>query len=212
MDKITVLNNYLPPGAAPVIARWIDYFKCEFKISRSRSTKYGDYRHPFKEAGHRISVNYNLNSYAFLITTVHEFAHLLTWNEHNRKAKPHGQEWKSNFKRMMRPFFEQSTFPPDIRQAIISYLENPSASSCTDLNLFRVLKQYDKKAAGIISIEKLSMNSLFSIQNGRIFRKELLVRKRYRCIEIKTGAIYLFNPLSEVTVIDQGNPPETYIA
>lgn len=201
MDKVTVLNTYLPPGAAPVIARWIDYFKCEFKISRTRTTKHGDYRHPFKNAGHRISVNYNLNSYAFLVTTVHEFAHLLTWNEYKRNAKPHGSEWKSNFKRMMRPFFEQPVFPPDVKHAILNYLENPSASSCTDLNLFRVLKQYDKKVEDIIYIEKLPANSLFSIKNGRVFRKEGLVRKRYRCVEIKTGAVYLFNPLSEVMAI-----------
>lgn len=201
MDKIIVLNNYLPEGAAPIIARWIDYFKCEFKISRSRTTKYGDYRHPFKNEGHRISVNYNLNPYAFLITTVHEFAHLLTWNEHKRKAKPHGQEWKNNFKRMMRPFFEQDIFPLDVKQAIFNYLENPSASSCTDLHLFRALKLYDQKPEGTMFVEKLPANTLFSIKNGRVFRKETLVRKRYRCIEIKTGAVYLFNPMSEVMII-----------
>ncbi len=201
MDKVNVLNSYLPAGAAPVIARWIDYFKCEFKISRSRSTKYGDYRHPFKGAGHRISVNYNLNQYAFLVTTVHEFAHLLTWNEYQRKAKPHGQEWKSNFKRMMRPFFEQDTFPSDVKKAIFNYLENPSASSCTDLHLFRALKEYDTKPEGTMFVEKLPVNTLFALKNGKVFRKEVLVRKRYRCVEIKTGAVYLFNPLSEVLLV-----------
>lgn len=194
---------YMPPAAAPVIARWIDYFNCEFKISRNRNTKYGDYRHPFKDAGHRISVNYNLNPYAFLITTVHEFAHLLTWNEHKRKAKPHGKEWKENFKRMMRPFFEQEIFPLDVKRAIHSYLENPSASSCTDLNLFRALKQYDHKPNGVHTLEKLPLHSLFSIKGGRVFRKESLIRKRYRCVEIKTGAVYLFPPLAEVTLIEQ---------
>ncbi len=189
----------MPSDAAPVIARWIDYFKCEFKISRNRSTKFGDYRHPFKDAGHRISVNYNLNPYAFLITTVHEFAHLLTWNEHKRKAKPHGQEWKDNFKKMMRPFFEQSIFPPDVKQAIVKYLENPAASSCTDLNLFRILKAYDRKAEGVFCVENIEMKALFSIKGGRIFRKECLVRKRYRCVEINTGAVYLFPPLAEVS-------------
>ncbi len=196
------MSNYLPPGAAPVIARWIDYFECEFKVSRNRSTKHGDYRHPFKDAGHRISVNFDLNQYAFLVTTVHEFAHLLTWNEYKRKAKPHGQEWKSNFKRMMRPFFEQSIFPPDILQAIQNYLENPAASSCVDLNLYRKLKQYDKKPEGITSVEKLPMNSKFSLHDGRVFKKESLIRKRYRCVEVKTGAIYLFNALSEVKLVD----------
>ena len=201
MDKVNILERYLPPGAAPVIARWIDYFQCEFKVSRNRNTKYGDYRAPFKNEGHRISVNYNLNQFAFLVTTVHEFAHLLTWNEHKRKAKPHGSEWKSNFKRMMKPFFETSVFPPDVKAAIVNYLENPSASSCTDLNLFRVLQKYDAKSEGLVHVEKILPHGLFSMKNGRVFRKESLVRKRYRCVEVKTGAVYLFNPLAEVMAV-----------
>ena len=205
MDKVSILEKYLPEGTAPIVGRWIDYFQCEFKISRNRNTKYGDYRAPFKESGHRISVNYNLNRYAFLVTTVHEFAHLLTWNEHKRKAKPHGTEWKMNFKKMMRPFFDAHAFPEDVQRAIITYLNNPSASSCTDLNLFRVLRSYDVKPEGdrTVSVEKLPESSLFSMKNGRVFRKEIRIRKRYRCVEIKSGAVYLFSPLAEVIPLSE---------
>ena len=203
MDKVNILEKYLPEGTAPIIARWIDYFQCEFKVSKNRSTKFGDYRHPFKDQGHRISVNYDLNPYAFLVTTVHEFAHLQTWNEHKRKAKAHGTEWKVNFKKMMRPFFEAHAFPDDVQRAIISYLHNPAASSCTDLNLFRVLKVYDVKPveANTISVEKLPLSSLFAMKNGRVFRKDSKVRKRYLCTEVKTGAVYLFSPLAEVMLV-----------
>lgn len=198
MDKVSLLAKYLPEGTAPIIGRWIDYYQCEFKISRNRSSKYGDYRAPFKDSGHRISVNFDLNPYAFLVTTVHEFAHLLTWNEHKRKAKPHGAEWKANFKKMMRPFFDAHSFPEDVQRAIISYLQNPAASSCSDLHLFRTLKQYDQVDQDMITVENLPVNSLFQMKNGRVFRKELQVRKRFRCVEIKTGAVYLFSPLAEV--------------
>ena len=200
MDKAHVLGKYLPQEAVPVILRWIDYFQCEFKISRSRSSKYGDYRPPFKGKPHRISVNNNINQFAFLITTVHEFAHLLTWNEYEQRAKPHGQEWKLNFKRMMKPFFEKDVFPQDISQAIIRYLENPAASSCTDLHLYKTLKRYDAIATGGTTVETLPVNSTFRLKNGRSFRKEAKVRKRFRCVEISTGAVYLFNPLAEVFV------------
>ncbi|HYK75476.1 MAG TPA: SprT-like domain-containing protein [Daejeonella sp.] len=206
MDKVKLLERYLPAAAAPIIARWIDYFQCQFKISKGRNSKYGDYRPPFQGQGHRISVNNNLNSYAFLITTVHEFAHLHTWNEHKNKVKPHGTEWKKNFKRMMRPFFEAGIFPADVHQAIVNYLENPAASSCSDLNLFRVLKRYDVKPAGnptTMSVEKLPLRSLFAMENGRVFRKENIIRKRYRCVEVKTGAVYLFSPLAEVEPLDE---------
>lgn len=198
MDKVKVLEKYVPADAAPVISRWIDYFQCEFRVSRSRNSKLGDYRPPFRGKGHRISVNYNLNPYAFLVTTVHEFAHLQTWNEHNRAAKPHGQEWKDNFRKMMRPFFDRKVFPTDINKAIISYLNNPAASSCSDLNLLRALQKYDQRQDDVVTVERLPADSLFQMKNGRVFRKGAQMRKRFRCVEVKTGLVYLFNPLAEV--------------
>jgi SprT protein len=203
LDKVKVLERYLPPDAAPLIGRWIDYFKCEFKISRNRGTKFGDYRSPYAGKGHRISVNYDLNPYAFLVTTVHEFAHLHTWNEHKQKAKPHGTEWKSNFKKMMQPFFEKDIFPPDIKRAIVSYLDNPAASSCSDLNLYRSLHKYDEVKEAVTTVEKLPMKALFKIKGDRVFRKEEQLRKRFKCVELKTKRIYLFSPVAEVELVEE---------
>jgi SprT protein len=203
LDKVKVLAQYLPPDAAPLIGRWIDYFKCEFKISRNRGTKFGDYRAPFDGKGHRISVNYDLNAYAFLVTTVHEFAHLHTWNEHQHKVKPHGLEWKSNFKKMMQPFFEKNIFPPDVQQAITKYLNNPAASSCSDLNLYRSLRKYDPVKESATTVEKLPMKALFKLKDGRIFRKEEQLRKRFKCVEVKSRRVYLFSPVAEVEIIEE---------
>lgn len=197
MDKASVLAQYMPPEAAPVISRWIDYFQCEFTISKRRTTKLGDYRHPFKGKGHKISVNNNLNPYAFLVTTVHEFAHLLTWNDHQHRVKPHGPEWKHNFKRMMKPFFDLKIFPSEMEQIISTYLHNPAASSCTDLHLARALKRYDAHTTAL-HVEEVPPAAVFSISDGRLFRKEEKVRKRYRCVCLHTGRVYLFNPLAEV--------------
>lgn len=201
MDKIQILARYMPPDAAPLIGRWIDHFKCEFKISRGRSSKFGDYRAPFDGKGHRISVNYNLNPYAFLVTTVHEFAHLHTWNEHKHQAKPHGTEWKNNFKKMMQPFFEKDVFPPDVKQAIVKYLNNPAASSCSDLNLYRSLRMYDAPQESIHTVEKIAANTLFKLKDGRIFQKGEKLRKRYKCVEVATKRVYLFSPVAEVEVL-----------
>lgn len=197
MKKEEILAKYVPIEAAPIIARWIDYFKCDFKVSRGRNTKFGDYRPPYNGENHRISVNFNLNRYAFLVTTVHEFAHLQTWNEYQGRAKPHGMEWKLNFKKMMKPFFEKSVFPTDLQIAICSYLENPAASSCSDLNLYRALKKYDNPSNGV-TVESLPMKSVFKLKNGRTFKKEELLRKRFKCMEIATKRMYLFSPLAEV--------------
>jgi SprT protein len=197
VNKIEVLAQYLPEQAAPIIAKWIDYFQCEFKISKNRATKLGDYRHPFKGNGHKISVNNDLNPYAFLVTTVHEFAHLLTYNDHKNKVKPHGTEWKNNFKRMMKPFFELNIFPEDIHHTITNYLNNPAASSCTDLTLARALKKYDADLA-TNRIEEIPINAVFTLKDGRKFKKGERIRKRYRCLCLDNGNIYLFNPLADV--------------
>ncbi|WP_256003596.1 MULTISPECIES: SprT-like domain-containing protein [Pedobacter] len=198
MDKVAILAQHMPAVAAPMIARWIDYFQCEFTISKGRATKLGDYRHPFKGLGHKISVNRTLNPYAFLVTTVHEFAHLVTWNEYKNRVKPHGGEWKRNFQRMMAPFLERDVFPDDLSRAIASYLNNPAAASCTDLKLSRALKKYDLSADGVFKLEELPPDAVFSIKDGRRFRKGERLRKRYRCTCLDNGKIYLFNPLAEV--------------
>jgi len=203
VEKVSVLAQYMPATAAPIIAKWIDYFQCEFKISKARSTKSGDYRHPFKGVGHKISVNNSLNTYAFLVTTVHEFAHLLTWNEHKNKVRPHGTEWKLNFKKMMTPFLEQNMFPDNVQQAISTYLTNPSASSCTDLKLSRTLKLYDLNVMGS-RLEEIPAQAIFTIKDGRKFQKGERLRKRYKCKCLDNGNIYLFNPLAEVVLTLSG--------
>ncbi len=197
MDKVKILSKYIPEDAASLVGRWIDYFKCDFKVSRNRNTKFGDFRPGQNGENDRISVNYDLNPYAFLITTVHEFAHLVTWKEHKGRVKPHGTEWKHNFRKMMQPFFEKEIFPDDLYKAIARYLANPAASSCSDIDLFRALKKYDRDT-GFSTVESLPAKTVFMLKDGRAFQKGHLLRKRYSCMEIGSGRIYLFNPMAEV--------------
>lgn len=203
-DYSARLVQYMPPEAATVISQWINDSGCHFRISRDRTSKFGDYRPPYGRHGHRISVNQGLNPYAFLITTVHEFAHLKTWHEHQNRVKPHGHEWKANFKQLMYPFIDARLFPDDIHKALVYYMENPAASSCTDLTLFRKLKEYDTPKGGTKTIDQLPEDALFVIKNGRVFQKKERLRKRYRCVEVKTQRVYLFNPVAEVTLWNDG--------
>lgn len=205
MEKAEILAKYLPAGAAGIIAHWIDYYKCDFKIAGKRSTKLGDYRPRFKGLNHRISVNYDLNPYGFLITTVHEFAHLLTWNEHKGKVKPHGPEWKKNFRKMMQPFLEMNIFPVELAKELNNYLVNPAASSCTDVNLFKAIQAYNSsgpEGVKALTIENIPADTVFSVRNGRKFKKLEKIRKRYKCVEVSTGRLYLFHPLAEIFAVN----------
>ncbi len=202
MEIEKTLANYIPDSACPTITKWINYYKPELKITKGRNTKLGDYRHPFKGAGHRISINHNLNKYAFLITLVHEFAHLVTWEKHKNSVKPHGEEWKEYFRKMMFPFLEMELFPKDVDKALLGYMLNPAASSCTDVDLQRILKQYDPLVHKKPTVEQVPLKGLFEFRK-RIFRKEEQLRKRYKCTELATKRTYLFSPLAEVLIMEQ---------
>lgn len=197
-----VLKKYIPEGAVETIARWIVDYDFKLKIKKERSTKLGDYSSPQNGMNHVITINHNLNKYSFLVTLVHEVAHLSTFNKFKNTVAPHGQEWKNEFKILMRPFLVTEIFPVDVLYAIRKYLQNPAASSCTDTNLLRTLKLYDENTQQIF-LEYLPYKSVFLYNGNKVFEKGERIRKRFRCIEIATGTVYLFNPLTEVELFEE---------
>lgn len=203
----SILIKYLPEDSVTVIAEWIFRFNFKLKIKKSRSTKYGDYRPPLRNANHQITINHDLNKYAFLITLVHEIAHLSTWEKHKNNVKPHGEEWKKEFRMLMNPFMKEDIFPTDIIHVLHNYLKNPAASSCSDISLLRTLKKYDKKE-DVIFLEELPLHAVFKISEERYFLKGEKIRKRYKCKEIKSEKFYLFNPLCEVNHVTSPLFPE----
>jgi SprT protein len=49
-------------------------------------------------------------------------------------------------------------------------------------------------------VEQLAEGQLFAIKGNRIFKRGEKIRKRYKCLEVKTGKLYLFSGLYEVVV------------
>jgi hypothetical protein len=47
-------------------------------------------------------------------------------------------------------------------------------------------------------VEQLQEGQVFDIGEGRLFKKGKQLRKRFQCIEVKTGRVYLFSPIYEV--------------
>lgn len=197
----SILHKYIPEKAVPVISEWIYKFDFKLRIKKSRSSKYGDYRPPIKGENHLITINYDMNKYAFLITLVHEIAHLSNYNKHKNSVKPHGEEWKLHYKFLMQQFLIPEIFPVDVITALRKYMNNPAASSCSDTNLLRVLKKYDVRE-NTVFVEDVPLGATFSYGENRHFIKGEQVRKRIKCQDLKTNVTYLFNPLTEVLVID----------
>ena len=192
-----ILKKYLPEETVMLISEWIIEFDFKLKITKERKTRLGDYNSPRGDLNHTITINYNLNKYAFLITLVHEVAHLVTFNEHKNTVNPHGTEWKRNFQKLMQPFLTPDIFPLEVFAALRKYLQNPAASSCSDIHLLRTLKLHDEDNSTIF-LEHLPIHTVFLYNGSRVFKKGERIRKRYKCIEIKSGVIFLFNPITEV--------------
>jgi SprT protein len=200
---IDALSPFLPEGSYELACRWLIDFRFDLKLTQSRKTKLGDYRVPYGNKRHQITVNHNLNPYAFLITFGHEVAHMAAHIKFGVNIKPHGAEWKNEFRLLMQPFFDVHVFPDEIKRAFAAYLENPAASSCSDDELSRALKRYDKNRQHLFHLEDLPYKSMFRY-SGRYFEKGERLRKRFRCRELSSGHLYLFNPITEVLPVQEG--------
>ena len=192
------LKQFIPENSFDDVLFYIQHYKVQLTITKQRQTVLGDYRHAHNGKGHRISVNGNLNKYSFLITLLHELAHLFTYERFGHRVQAHGLQWKSEFGKILSKFLSVRIFPPDIEVALLQTLKNPAASSCGDENLLRILRNYDAKKEGNFLVEQLKEGSLFQIMDGRIFRKGGKLRKRYKCVEVATGKFYLFSGVYEV--------------
>ncbi len=176
-----------------------------FAITNPRATKLGDYRAPQSgETFHRISVNGNLNPYNFLITTLHEFAHLRVYLNFGFRIKPHGEEWKAEFRKLLWPAIQTGLLPKDIEVALMTSLTNMKASSCTDTQLSRVLRQYDKREGGEIILEEIPKNATFVLQ-GKTFVKGELRRTRFLCTEVPSKRQFLIHSLATVQLLENTN-------
>ena len=192
------LQRYLPEGSAALVMQYLHQYRVHLTITRERKSVLGDYRHATHERNHRISVNGNLNKYSFLITLVHELAHLLTFQQHGNRVQSHGREWKSIYAFLLKDFIVTNIFPGDIRLRLQQSINDLPASSCADDDLMRILRKYDTSTDNMVFVEQIPEGNLFALDDGRVFKKGKKLRKRYQCIDIKTKQEYLFSPVYEV--------------
>lgn len=198
MDQ--VLKKYLPERAVIGCFELIKANGVHLKIVNHRVTRHGDYRR-MPNGMHQITVNASLNKYRFLITLVHEIAHLVAFEKFGRRIKPHGIEWKQTFQQLMLPFIRPEIFPTKLLPIIAHHFKNPKASSNTDANLAIALKEFDIEERKKPYIYELPYGCIFRIYNGKSFKKGNKRIKRYECTELATGRLYLFQPNAEVELI-----------
>ena len=199
MDEI--LKKYLPERAVTACLDLIQDSQAHLKIVNERVTRHGDYRR-MPDGRHQITVNASLNKYRFLITLVHEIAHLVAFEKYGRRIKPHGAEWKHTFQHLMLPFIRPEIFPSKLLPLLAKHFRNPKASSSTDAQLSVALKNFDTQHSDKSYVFELPLGSVFRLYNGKIYKKGNRRVKRYECVEMTTGKMYLFQPNAEVEPIN----------
>lgn len=193
------LSRYIPEHAVKPVFELIVANQVHLKIVNERQTRHGDYRKGLS-GKHEITVNSNLNKYKFLITLIHEISHLVAFEKFGRHIKPHGNEWKHSFQRLMIPYIRPEIFPNHLLPLLARHFKNPTASSDTDATLALALKQFDQQNDKNYVFE-IPYGSVFRIQNGKIFKKIAVRTKRFECLEMSSGKMYLFNPNAEVELL-----------
>jgi hypothetical protein len=160
----------------------------EFKLRKSRATKVGDFTcHPGRTP--RITVNQDLHPYMFLLTYVHEVAHLEVHRQFGHRVEGHGVEWKKVFQQTAEPVLHESIFPPDLLAVLRRHMADPPASTFSDSELVQVFRKYDPKSSAQVFLSDIPEGSVFGIR-GRWFKKGITKRTRVLCREVKTRRKY----------------------
>ena len=190
-------ENHIPEKAVPILNEMIGDYRFTFNLSKPRKSKLGHFKVHMSNELPEISVNSDLNSYSFLITFVHEFAHLVTWKKHGSGVLPHGPEWKNCYSLFLKQFLDGGVFKPELLPKLHNHITNPKSSSCLDSELYKALNSSSNK----IYISDLNPGDTFRYENKRRFEVIKKLRKRTKCLDLDTNKVYLFQPITGVTLI-----------
>jgi elongation factor P--beta-lysine ligase len=212
-DELTMKKNYdlhaslarfIPESALDEVVVLLQKYPIHLGLMAPRSRVFGDYRAPQTIRDyHKITVNGDLNKYAFLITFLHEYAHLLVFVNHGAEAQAHGSEWKTYFRRLLHQFIQQNIFPEDIRMALQQYMAKISASTASNPQLMRVLERYNmrKPPENETTVEQLPPRAHFKY-NGELFERGERLRKNFTCTRLSDGAKFRFSPVAKVEKLE----------
>lgn len=185
----TTLRKHIPSPAVPYCYQLWAQQPFQFKLRKTRQSKVGDFSYKHGQTP-QITINDDLHPYLFLITFVHEVAHLRVHHQHGNKAEAHGDEWKDTFKELLQPVMTHEIFPDKLLRGLVRHMSNPKASTFSDPVMTQLLREADPKWSRQTLLSELPEGSLFGL-NGRWYRKGELQRTRVLCVELKTKKKFL---------------------
>jgi hypothetical protein len=192
------IKKYVPSGSEVWVSDQIISNKIFLSIKSGRSSKLGDYRSPRDRKGHRISVNAELNPWEFLVTFVHEVAHLLCFEKYHNKVKPHGTEWKTIYSELIKKCLDMGFFSAELTSVLECHIHKPGATTCSDPELHKALAVHGGKDH--ITLEQIAEGTNFRL--GRhTFRKGEKQRTRFKCLNLLNNRHYWVQKHAPVEVM-----------
>ncbi len=191
--------EYIPPAARAYCTSVSRRYTFTLVLKKSRTSKLGDFRHDRSKGSYTISINKNLNPYQFLLTFLHELAHLQVALAYPRSAKAHGPEWKKAFKELMQPVLQEEIFPQPLITVLQHHMRNPRAAAGSDPKLWNALQAYNRQPPGR-QLASLTDGDKFIFRNKQFNRVEKK-RTRFLCREAKTRRLYLIPGIAEVELL-----------
>ena len=196
---------YLPPGAFEKVIPWFEKYTRRLLITRERKTILGNYLNPHRgHPHHAITINGNQNPYSFLVTLLHELAHLEAFVQYQNRIAPHGTEWQNIYRQIMIGFLGVQVFPDELERVIALSLKKVKAGSCSDPKLYKALAAYDPEPVdGLSWVEELQPGSYFVTKEGNVYQLIEKRRTRYLCEQLGTKKRYLFQGVVRVKQISR---------
>lgn len=203
-NKFEPLLPFIPEGSSEIIFPLLHDYKIHLKVVGSRQSKYGDFRPPHLGSPSRISINGDLNKYAFLVTLLHEIAHAVIWDNHKQRVQPHGPQWKYIFGELLQKAVEFELFPIELTKVVSNTISSPKASITADVELYKALREYDsdKNEGDWIYLQDLPENSTFFMENGMRCKKLEKRVKNFRCYCLDDKKHYIIRPIALVHQIE----------
>ena len=151
---MTDLTPYLPAGFHELCTEWVADSGVVVRIVPPRRLKMGDFRPAYANKPDRITINADPDPLSFMVTLAHEVAHLQTWRRYGRQVRPHGQEWKSAYRRLLLSIIEQRALPLQAELALVAHSKKTKA--CLPKELLCVARQLQSNLNSVVAASSIA--------------------------------------------------------
>lgn len=136
--------------------RLLEFYKIELSLMAANKQAVGYWS--FSNGRHQIRIADDLYGVDFVETFIHEVAHATTWNLYKNTVKPHGIEWKTEYRQLMELVLK-------FHRWTLSDRETLSKPGATKRNTLHDMKEKDPGSTFVCELE---VNQKFTYK-GKLF-------------------------------------------